>query len=603
MGRLKRIWIRACLVVVLLPLAVARVGSGAASTTQAEVPAATEGGLAPRDGLAPIMLASDGQFMWLLQRQQGENEGKAAGFQLLIHGANEQAEGQRGRWEAVQVNGTVFGGRPAALAMMTLGAGQATETRGYVFFPDGSVREFTRSDRQPRDSLPGKPEWMVASGSAKDGLWVLWRGPPAPVTAGTAPATAAATASATSPGGTRPGAESGGVSGREVWQLATYRDGGWTVRASPGPVGAADVPSAEAHPALLASDGRVWMVWADPSDPQVLRWREVGTEAGAAWSEPASAPLPEPVARPVCLAMNGQIRVLWAEREKTGRLRVAGLALTPAGAIDRVRPVVPMELGATSAGLDPDLDVALGREATSLLVVMAGRDGKLTSLVFDGSSGNLLEGPSVVEAQSTPAPDGLVAQNIVLVVMAALFCLVVWQWRRRPMAMQLPPGYKTALIRERLIGGLIDLALPAVGVAIGYGLFSSASFLAVGAKWWQGLRQPELLWETPEIRTFFAAYLGHVTLAELFTGRSIGKVVMGLRVVALDGTPPSALAIVVRNLVRIPELTMAFLLMYIFVTDSHQRLGDLAAQTLVVKPASEAGSGEAPKPGDGAGEG
>ena len=588
------------LLAVIVPalLLLERLGLGAPATTAATSTAATatQGAREGSKGEPSIRVASDEQFVWLLRMQQLGDQEKVPGFQLLVHRANDRAEGHD-RWEAVQVHGTQFEGSPTALSMRTFGQGADADCRGYVFFPNGSVREFTRTDRRPLDNLPGKPAWVTSWAGEKEGVWALWRGPLPAAKAATAPATSAPAAAGTM-AATKPAVELAG--GMDVWQLVNYRDGSWVSLASPGKVGAANAPAAGAQPAIIVANGQVWMVWVDPSEPQQLRVRQLPNRAGAAWSEMTISQLPSAVARPVCMILDGQVRVVWAERTANGRLHVAGAELTAGGTIDKARNLPVMELGEPSSGLDPETDVGLGREANSLMVVLAAKDGKLSSLLFDANDSKLLQGPLAIEAQTSNGHDVLITQNIVLVVMAALFCLALWPWRRRGVVMRLPPGYRTALIRQRIIGGLIDLAIPAAGVAIAYGLYNPASLEALAGTWWQGFRHPELLWETVEIRTFFAAYLGHVMISELFTGRTIGKMVMGMRVVALDGTAPSALSIVLRNLVRVPELTTLFLLMYIFVNDARQRLGDLAAQTLVVRPDEEVKEGDAGK-GEGKG--
>jgi hypothetical protein len=75
-------------------------------------------------------------------------------------------------------------------------------------------------------------------------------------------------------------------------------------------------------------------------------------------------------------------------------------------------------------------------------------------------------------------------------------------------------------------------------------------------------------------------------------GQTPGKSVLGIRVMSADGYPPSALALVLRTLVW-PLDVLLFVpaplgLIVIAATPKHQRLGDLAAGTLVVRaPRSE----------------
>jgi uncharacterized RDD family membrane protein YckC len=73
---------------------------------------------------------------------------------------------------------------------------------------------------------------------------------------------------------------------------------------------------------------------------------------------------------------------------------------------------------------------------------------------------------------------------------------------------------------------------------------------------------------------------------EATSGQTLGKRVLGLKVVSADGGPPSARAIVVRNLVRfvdaLPFLYIAGAVAVFATGERRQRLGDLAAKTRVV---------------------
>ncbi len=74
---------------------------------------------------------------------------------------------------------------------------------------------------------------------------------------------------------------------------------------------------------------------------------------------------------------------------------------------------------------------------------------------------------------------------------------------------------------------------------------------------------------------------------EAAIGQTIGKRLLGLRVVRVDGSRPSAAAIAVRTLLRIVD-GLPFLYLVGFITmlatgTRRQRLGDLAAGTRVVR--------------------
>jgi uncharacterized RDD family membrane protein YckC len=80
---------------------------------------------------------------------------------------------------------------------------------------------------------------------------------------------------------------------------------------------------------------------------------------------------------------------------------------------------------------------------------------------------------------------------------------------------------------------------------------------------------------------------GYFILLEwLWNGQTIGKRLLGLRVIGTDGAPASFAAILVRNFVRIVDFLPAFYgvgLAAIALSPRSQRLGDLAAGTFVVR--------------------
>jgi uncharacterized RDD family membrane protein YckC len=125
-----------------------------------------------------------------------------------------------------------------------------------------------------------------------------------------------------------------------------------------------------------------------------------------------------------------------------------------------------------------------------------------------------------------------------------------------------------------LLAGIID-ALP---------LFAGAAYIA-----WQN-RQAGLLdiesYSKVPISSYIALgfYLLHTLGSELAWGRTLGKKICGLRVAMIDGTPPNARAIITRNLFRAVDLSMFCLpLMLIPATQLRQRIGDIAAETIVVE--------------------
>ncbi len=101
----------------------------------------------------------------------------------------------------------------------------------------------------------------------------------------------------------------------------------------------------------------------------------------------------------------------------------------------------------------------------------------------------------------------------------------------------------------------------------------------------------------------FAIFFGYFALFEaIWNGQTPGKRTVGLRVITLSGRPITALDSILRNLLRIVDQIpgiYAVGLVSVFVTARNQRLGDLAAGTVVVheQPLQHQGTTAAPSVG------
>ena len=121
-------------------------------------------------------------------------------------------------------------------------------------------------------------------------------------------------------------------------------------------------------------------------------------------------------------------------------------------------------------------------------------------------------------------------------------------------------------------------ALAAAAWGFGYTLVLSAA--NSGAESPPGWQAP-LGW-VPSLLIYL---LYHPLLELTMSGRTPGKRIAGLRIVSIEGAVPAAGAIIVRNLFRIVDsLPILYVvgLAFSMATARHQRIGDLAAGTLLV---------------------
>jgi len=90
---------------------------------------------------------------------------------------------------------------------------------------------------------------------------------------------------------------------------------------------------------------------------------------------------------------------------------------------------------------------------------------------------------------------------------------------------------------------------------------------------------------------FFAVFLvvsaalplAYFVLTEYFTGQTVGKRIMGLRLVTDTGQRPGFWAIFLRNVLILADLFLLIGLIFMWLHRKEKRIGDLAAGTLVIR--------------------
>jgi uncharacterized RDD family membrane protein YckC len=86
-----------------------------------------------------------------------------------------------------------------------------------------------------------------------------------------------------------------------------------------------------------------------------------------------------------------------------------------------------------------------------------------------------------------------------------------------------------------------------------------------------------------------ATYALHTLVAEVICGQSLGKMAFGLYVTDVQGKPARTGMIVVRNLLRLMDVFLVLPLLLVLISPLHQRVGDLAAGTVVISRDGDGG--------------
>lgn len=135
--------------------------------------------------------------------------------------------------------------------------------------------------------------------------------------------------------------------------------------------------------------------------------------------------------------------------------------------------------------------------------------------------------------------------------------------------------YELASVGERITGYIIDwLVIIAYCIII----FATIGFGSAGG-FFNGYAWIVII-------VFIPPFFYHLLSEILLNGQSIGKKVMGIKVISLTGAQPSIGQYLIRWLFRILDFSVAgglIALLLVIVTQKKQRLGDVVAGTTLVK--------------------
>ena len=339
--------------------------------------------------------------------------------------------------------------------------------------------------------------------------------------------------------------------------------------------------------AMAAREGRLALVVATPNKP--LR---VATWADESWST-VEAVVDTDNAIPLCagyvkenrlaIACANAIAKSEAESGTNQRIRVAQQT-------DRGWQVArPIRDGSELLSLNPTAS-SLAWVSDKLAIARARSDGRIGFALAGLEDDAVARFAPLSNTQEMPATETTTWGQFVRTLVALGILTVVWSSRRNEIlrAATLPKGFMPAPVWKRGVGALIDLALP-----------FAAWFLIF--KW-----QDEALWREVVIEStndptvnerlqpwWFAlvSFYGLFCYTwEALGHASMGKRILNCRILSADGTAATGRQLFMRNLVRVVMLSLgepgilATIMMLMIFTRNNQRIGDLAANTIVVHP-------------------
>ncbi len=537
--------------------------------------------------------------------------GHQLGFVILQHSLNRQKGGED-LWR--QINRQVLVGVPRALAVLAGTVDGKEVSSAYVMFSGGLVWAYGEDLQQSEASLPRSSQPMAAVGSA-GGLYALvWGRPKIAAPAHPAAAKINRLSAANAKAGAKPGvavvlpkspATSGSpASSKPVviaqgpttlpaslprpaqWLLYEFNGIDWHCLSAPGL--AMPAVKDKLHGTgltLVWLANRLWAFWKSPRRPEQIdaQYLRVGKPKSAGWSHVLRWNTGTPLGTLLPLSVDGRLLVLWAVREPNGGMKIQGAQVHASGGTH----LVPMHL------FKPVL-MTCGRHAFSPGLVGAAADGDSVAVVCGTASGVLRQvtldrwGRVITptfELKPRPArpesPENI--QSLMMVALMVLLALSLWQRQQVPPLGTLPKEMRTARLYLRIPAALVDLAIPTLVVAVLFGALTEPLFTAMLRHWTNVYSSPVLLAHESSIWWMLGLYVGHVGLGECIFGCSIGKAIFRLRVVNMAGGRPALGPVLIRNFMRLPELALPVLLIFMVVSTDRQRLGDLLARTLVVR--------------------
>jgi uncharacterized RDD family membrane protein YckC len=394
---------------------------------------------------------------------------------------------------------------------------------------------------------------------------------------------------------------SGSVSGEplprnaKIVAIATESDVLWAIGITPAPT----TQPAGTQPTTLPAS-------ASPQPPLSLFMRK-----GDKWMPAAGPAIPADISPdlPLSLAIIEQTPYLAVQRADH---HIDVLRQTPAGWQETGRSPAPAQSGAFKllCNLNPPILWVAGETADELRTLPLDKQGKVVPLkptnapISDRTAvyavnaireisivnGKLVDqeynpqtfAPNTSATVSLPAPatSPITTPLFQLGIFVALVFAIFSSTRRRRQLLEATPhleNVELADLARRLAAGLIDAFPFAAPIIVGF----------QSVQMHESTADPSFS-GTPVFFAVFAAawfvYLIHTAASEALAGKTLGKWVLGLRVVRLDGGTPDPVALLIRNFLRLVDIgLMCVPLVFIAFSPLRQRIGDVAAGTIVIR--------------------
>lgn len=398
----------------------------------------------------------------------------------------------------------------------------ALDERIAVLTEDGEIRLLRLGGGTLVSAMPGSRR-PVQIASDNGTLWAI--GAPASASSSTKPSTTKPATTQTSPG---------------RGQLLRWNGSNWTIEAT--------LPlHAPADPSLAIYAGVPHIAYAHGGTTHIdqlvdSEWKPFRSLPATEWSK--------------LIPNAGKPLVTWVSGDKTN-FTVFDLTTDPPAKVQSFTLTSPLDIGVVTGNLRAIYTD--GDKIQQIGFYDLGRGGAF--------------GPSVIANVASAEAAAKQSQWMQLIVMALMTIAMVLTLRAGPpvpIEVLERAGLRLAPLGRRMAAGLID-AIPYVAAAL------YVSKKLDGAEAFEVLPGGII-----PLMVGMAVYIIHVTIEEMIWGRSIGKMLFGMRVVMNDGSALTPGRAFLRNIMRVLDVALYIPLVFVLISPLRQRIGDLAAGTLVV---------------------
>jgi len=279
------------------------------------------------------------------------------------------------------------------------------------------------------------------------------------------------------------------------------------------------------------------------------------------------------------------------------------VSLDPSGAATAPQPITLSKGEPLTLPTRPLAAPLVVPEARHRVALLWRDDGSAKFTLCDVSTGVAEPARDVSALTEAPLDDSgrMVLNYFVIVLLVVTFAVMIAaRPRTTPGPMILPPACRPAPLGKRVLAGMIDF----VPISVIVSFVAPIGELPGGSPGglWELWDQYNQVLQTRQaafsVIATLCTYMVYGVVMEARFAATLGKMLLKMRIIAGDGRPPGLREAALRNVVKMLEISMPWLLVIVpLLNPARQRLGDILARTVVIEyTPSTGGPGGGPPP-------